>query len=246
MPDEFSKRILIVDDDQGVRSSLARILRRLGHEIQLASDGYSAVEAARTFQPDLLVLDIRMPRMDGIETFVRIREEFPAIAAIFMTAFAASDQASAAVHRGAIRVMPKPLDVGKLTEVVDRSLRKAPVLIAEDDPTTLKSLTRALRAKHIEVETATSFREGIQLLRQRPDRAVVADVFLQDGLGHELLDATARSSDGDSSFILISGNRKWFEGEESVRLRERVIRMTKPLDLQQLIGCIDDLRPAPE
>ena len=159
-PNESEKRILIVDDDEGIRTSLSRILRSAGHDIRLARDGFDAIDVAKEFQPELLLIDICMPGMDGVETFQRLRKECPSLTAIFMTAHASSGKSEEAEECGAIQVLAKPLDPCSLLKLVEATLSTAPVLIADDDPALLKSVARAIKANGIEVETVSSFEPG--------------------------------------------------------------------------------------
>jgi DNA-binding NtrC family response regulator len=232
------RRILVVDDDAGIRTSLSRILRSSGHDLRMASDGFEAVEIAREFHPELVLLDIRMPGIDGVETFQRLRQETPAVAAIFMTAYSSSDRSGEAEERGAIRVLSKPLDLGGLLELVESTLGTTPVLIADDDPAMVKSIARSLEAKGIAVQTATSLREAARVLRQRPERVVIADVFLGDGFGYELLEELEGQSDRPP-FVLITGRKEWMEDNASRSFGGEVVCLNKPIDIDELIAKVD-------
>jgi CheY-like chemotaxis protein len=113
-----AKRILIVDDDAGVRHSLARILRTSGHVVELAADGEEGITKGEAFQPDVLLVDIRMPGIDGIETHRQLHQRFPQMVAISMTAYASSDKTRQAIECGAVSVLSKPLNIKHLMELV--------------------------------------------------------------------------------------------------------------------------------
>ncbi|MGI9471203.1 MAG: response regulator [Rubripirellula sp.] len=238
MPED-RKRILVVDDDEGIRTSLARILRASEHEVMIASDGFHAVQLVRDgLTPDLLLIDLCMPGMDGIETFQRLREYCPGLISIFMTAYSTSEKTVEANQRGALSVVPKPLDISNLLKLVTSGLGESPVLIAEDDPHLLKSIGRALSASGIEVETVTSLRDAAQLLRQRPNRVVIADVFLEDGHGYDLLAYSCEQS-GTNPLILITGHADWIDGATAKSLHGKVLCLPKPLNIEQLIEQVN-------
>jgi DNA-binding NtrC family response regulator len=232
-----NKRILVVDDDQGIRSSLSRILRSYGHEVQVAKDGLEAIGFCNEFPPDLLLIDIRMPGIDGVETFRRLRERWPSLVAIFMTAYSSSEKSVEAEQRGAISVLAKPLNLARLMDLVQASLSAAPILIVDDDSALLKSISRALGSKGIEVETAASLRAAVHALRQRPNRVVVADVFLNDGFGYQLLDEFGDSEE-HPPLVLITGRPEWKDSEMAHQVEGKVVCLTKPIDIDQLISKV--------
>jgi DNA-binding NtrC family response regulator len=177
---------------------------------------------------------MRMPGMDGVETFRQIRAVFPSVIAIFMTAQSSPDICEKAEERGAIQVLAKPLDPAGLIQLVDATLATAPVLIADDDPVLLKSMARSIESSGIKVETVTSLRQAARALRQRPNRVVVADVYLEDGFGYELLELS-NECPTHHPFILISGRSDWLTSEMARQFHDGVICLTKPIDIDELI-----------
>ena len=121
-------RILVVDDDQASCYTTKRLLTELGYEVDAAYDGAGALALVGVYEYDLLVLDYRMPDMDGLELFARIKEERADIAGVFLTAYASIDMIEAALEAGAKRVIPKDADANELGEVVHQifsALRRA-------------------------------------------------------------------------------------------------------------------------
>ena len=229
------KRILIVDDDEAIRNSLARILRRTAHEILLAKDGNDALELVVSgYKPDLLIIDIRMPGMDGIEAFQKLRQHCPSLIAIFMTAYSSSKKTLEAQQRGALSILAKPLDISRLLNLVTSALSVSPVLVADDDAQLVKSIGRALRAHDIDVETANSLQSAALMLRQRPDRVVIADVFLGDGYGYELL-RSDMDQGSQAPFILMTGQTDWIDSELAKSLPRKITCLAKPLNMEQLL-----------
>lgn len=230
----YRKRILVVDDEEGIRRSLARVLASGGYEVRTASDGYRAVEIAEQFSPDLALMDIRMPGMDGVTTFQRLRDNLPSLVGIFMTAFSSCERSDAAEENGAIEILGKPLDPSLLMDLVESSLHAAPILIAEDDPDLLQSIARSLEANGIQVELAPSLREAARALRRRPTRVVISDVFLEDGFGYELLQEI-ETHPSPLPFILITGRSNWMTSELAEKLQGRVTCLVKPVDMDELL-----------
>jgi two-component system response regulator HydG len=115
-------RILIVDDESNARNALAEILREEGYSCETAADGFKGLGRFADFEPDLLLTDLKMPGMDGVELLRRVRETSPGLPVIVMTAFGAVDTAVQAMRSGAIDYMTKPIRTDELLLVVERAL----------------------------------------------------------------------------------------------------------------------------
>lgn len=112
------KRVLIVDDDALVRASLAAVLNGEGYEVYGAADGFAAIQSALDHQPDLVLLDLNMPNMDGWTAFVKLESARPLIPVIVLTA--RPHQYPNAVRLGVDAFMEKPLNI----PVLLRAIRK--------------------------------------------------------------------------------------------------------------------------
>ena len=115
-------KLLIVDDDHAHRTMLATLLGGWGYTPHEADDGSTAVEAVRESPFDLVLMDIRMLKVSGLEALVQIKEFNPAIPIIIMTAFSSVETAVEALKAGAYDYLTKPLDFDKLKVTLDRAL----------------------------------------------------------------------------------------------------------------------------
>ncbi len=104
-------RILIIDDDRQLGVSFAKILSQEGYTIANAFSGREGIEMAKTFGPELVVLDIRLPDISGLEVFAVIHELFPKLPVIIITAFGTTDTAIGAIQKGAYDYIYKPFDI---------------------------------------------------------------------------------------------------------------------------------------
>jgi two-component system response regulator PilR (NtrC family) len=114
--------ILIVDDEQGMRQLLSLVFGRAGHQVRAAENGRRAVELLREASADLIVSDVRMPDMGGIELLRAARELSPDVAVVMMTAFATVETAREAFKLGADDFIQKPFDVDELKLIVEKAL----------------------------------------------------------------------------------------------------------------------------
>ena len=115
-------RILLVDDERLLKTSLAAALRRDGYQVVVADDAEEALETTADEAVDLLVTDVRMAGMSGLELLRTLRERQPALPAIVMTADGSVETAVEAMRLGAADLLTKPFPVGELREVVARVL----------------------------------------------------------------------------------------------------------------------------
>jgi DNA-binding NtrC family response regulator len=118
------RRVLIVDDDAGIRETLAHQLGRSGHDVTLASSAESALSMLHTLDPAVVVTDVRMPGMHGLELVRRIRESVPDLCVIVMTAFEDMRTAVEAMKAGAFDYVVKPLDLDHLELLLDRAINE--------------------------------------------------------------------------------------------------------------------------
>src|SRR5437588_6388002 len=123
-------KLLIVDDEQGMRQLLSIIFGREGHEVRTAENGRRGLEMLRAEAADLIVSDVKMPDMGGIELLRAARALLPDVAVVMMTAFASVDTAREAFKLGADDFIQKPFDVEELKLIVGKTLEKQE-LIAE-------------------------------------------------------------------------------------------------------------------
>jgi DNA-binding NtrC family response regulator len=115
-------RVLIVDDEPDMLESCARILGKAGYDCVTSADPREALGLLESERPDLLLTDLKMPGMDGLQLLRRARQQDAQLPVIILTAFATIESAVAAVKEGAFDYLPKPFAVDQLTVAVDRAL----------------------------------------------------------------------------------------------------------------------------
>jgi two-component system OmpR family response regulator len=121
-------KILVVDDDNQVRRSVQRVLEHAGHTVRTAGNGQEGLDALQQERPDLVVLDIIMPEMDGLEVCRRIRADpfFARLPILFLTARSRPMDAAEALDAGGDDFLTKPFEVVELPARIRALLRRAP------------------------------------------------------------------------------------------------------------------------
>jgi two-component system KDP operon response regulator KdpE len=129
-------RVLVVDDDSALLRVLRIGLRALGHEVLAASTGAQGLSQAAVWSPDVIVLDLGLPDMDGLEVCRRIRQ-WSAVPIIVLSADGTEDRKIAALDGGADDYMTKPFGMGELEARLRVALRHRPTETGPDEPTTV-------------------------------------------------------------------------------------------------------------
>jgi len=118
-------RVLVVDDEANARQALVELLRLEGYEVESASDGKKALDRMAESEPEVVLTDLKMPVLDGLELLRRGKQRWPQTAFVVMTAFGSIDTAVEAIKLGAENYLTKPVDVAAVSAIVERALEKA-------------------------------------------------------------------------------------------------------------------------
>jgi two-component system response regulator AtoC len=116
------KTLLVADDDASIRSLLKQLLSDEGFNVLEASTGIEVVDKVKESSPDLVIMDVRMPELDGIEALARLKSTNPKTAVLIMTAFGSSNAAIRAMELGAFDYITKPFELDKISHSVKRVL----------------------------------------------------------------------------------------------------------------------------
>ncbi|MEK6742397.1 MAG: response regulator [Nitrospirota bacterium] len=163
------KKILIVDDDREMRTHLTEILRGAGYETAEAASGRDAVERSIDEDFDLVLLDLMMPKMSGIDVLAELRKVSPRARVIMLTAFATVESAVDAVKRGASDYLSKPFKIDDLLTRMRRVLEEASFdacAIVGDLDCILGSLSNLTRRKIIRIISARRSVRLMELARE--------------------------------------------------------------------------------
>ncbi len=126
------RHILIVDDEQAVCWTLERALLREGHSVAVAASAEQAFVQVAARRPDAIVLDVRLPSMDGLQALPRLRQLAPEAAVIVVTAFGTLPTAVQAVEGGAFDYLAKPFDLQQALDAIARALQRRPAAAVAD------------------------------------------------------------------------------------------------------------------
>ena len=162
----MTHKIMVVDDDTDLRTTLQEILIGKGREVLTAKDGFQAIELASEGNIDLIFMDIRLPGMDGVETFLKIKDILPNCTVVMMTGYAVESLIERALSEGAKTGLNKPVSIDEILEVVDKFMPKSPIphqiMVVDDDTDLRTTLQEILTDKGREVLAAKDGLEAIE------------------------------------------------------------------------------------
>ncbi|NMC32122.1 MAG: sigma-54-dependent Fis family transcriptional regulator [Veillonellaceae bacterium] len=199
----LTKSVLIVDDQLTVRQLVREVARKAGYDALLAENGLTALEMTREYFPSVIIMDIKMPVMDGLDAFRLIHQEFPEIPVILMTAFGTLDTVVETMKMGAFDYLVKPSNVSELRIMLDRAYQMR-CMRAE-----LAELRSELK-KHFQLETIIGQSPAVQAIYKVVGRVAQTNATVlitgESGSGKEVIAQTIHrnSTRRDNPFIKVN------------------------------------------
>jgi DNA-binding NtrC family response regulator len=190
----------VVDDEESLRTTLAANLELDGFDVVEAADGTEALELVRQRDFDLVLTDIRMPGMNGVDLFREIRQLRPRVPVVLMTAFAMEHLIQQALREGVYMVMPKPFDVEQLVLSLHAALKR-PVVLVVDAANAAEVTARALEATGLPARAVASADAALELVREGTIGVCVVDLSLPGG---DAADLMARIRQLDRAVVVIA------------------------------------------
>jgi two-component system alkaline phosphatase synthesis response regulator PhoP len=224
-------KILVVDDEQSILDLVTAYLRREGYEVHTATDGPGGLKAARAFKPDLIVLDVMLPGMDGIELLTRLRRESD-VYVIMLTARSEETDKIVGLSVGADDYLTKPFSPRELVARVKAALRRLRSGTGAEDSSTLAfrriRLDTGRRQVWLDdepVELTTTEFDLLKTLAEHRGRVLSREQLLQQVWGHDFYGEERvvdvhighiRQKLGDGRFIVtVRGVGYRFDDEEA-------------------------------
>jgi DNA-binding NtrC family response regulator len=178
------RRILVVDDEAIARENLEHILRKEGYDVATADSGMSALKKLASTEFDLVMTDLKMKQVDGMEVLARTKEQFPDTEVVMLTAYATVATAIEAMQKGAYHYIPKPYKIDEVRMITKRALEKK----------ALKDELRVIRQDYCRrvgisfiVGKSPKMQEIIEMVTQIAPADCSVLIFGETGTGKELL-----------------------------------------------------------
>jgi len=237
-------RILIVDDDESMNKSMALVLIRKGYDVAVSYNGPDAIGKVRSQPFDIIFMDIKMPVMDGVETFEKIREIRPDAVVMMMTAYAVEDLIQRALREGAYGIIYKPLDIKKTLTTIEEIKKKKEgmlIMVVDDDPATTSSLRVILENKGHRVGIALTGEQALQMAREKLYDTIFIDMKLPTINGLQTYLAIKKINPGVIA-VIMTGYRQETAALVEIATKESAYSVLyKPFDMESLLKIVDEI-----
>jgi len=138
----MTEKVLLVDDEEEFVETLAERMRNRGMDVETSTSGRDALDLIDEDSFDVVVLDLKMPGMDGLEALARIKKRRPEIQVVLLTGHATVEKSVEAMKQGALEFLEKPIDLSKLAEVIHHAKAEKMILVDEDTEERIKEILR--------------------------------------------------------------------------------------------------------
>ncbi|WP_224363435.1 response regulator [Hyalangium versicolor] len=229
-------RILVVDDEESMRITLAANLELEGHQVVEASTGEEALSLVKQQPVDVVLADIRMPGLHGVELNRHLRREQPGLPVVLMTAFAQESLVDDALAEGVFTVLHKPFDVEHLLRTLRRAARTPEVLVVDDVRDVAEATVEGLRLCGVRAEAVYDGDAAVERMRSGSVDICVVDLVMPGMTGPEVVERL-RGVGQPVGFIAVSGHDVP-EMMRQVAALGDVSCMRKPISIRELAQTI--------
>ncbi len=240
---EEKTSILVVDDDLGMSETLSDILGEMGYNIAVANDGYKAIEMVSKYAYNIVLMDIKMPGLSGVETYKKVKYIRPSMKVIMMTAYSVESLVEEALKEGAYGVIYKPLNINKLLQFIRKIEKGVFILIVDDDHNFCKTFRDGLKELKYKVTVKYSGKQAIKYIKENDVDITFIDVKMPVLNGLDIYLAIKKINPKISG-IMITG----YQYEEKIRyLIEEAFKknlyacLYKPLETEKVVALVEEI-----
>jgi DNA-binding NtrC family response regulator len=237
-------KVLVVDDEKIVRDFLSRLLSLKGIRVKAVEDGFQAIEKAKKEKFDMVLLDVRMPKMDGVETLKKLKKLNPGTKYVMMTGYSVDVLLAQAKKEGASASFKKPFDINQVTSLLEDYIQKKrpgerlSILVVDDDEVILNFFNRLLDSNIYDVTTVKTGREALANIKQRDFDLTFLDIILKDINGLDLY-AKIQEIKPKLNIVFITGSPEAKDKIEHLYIRRCLY---KPFEIDKIFTEIDRVR----
>ncbi|HAM35389.1 MAG TPA: hypothetical protein DEB40_10260 [Elusimicrobia bacterium] len=236
------EKILVVDDQLSMRLTLRGILVKKGYDVTVAEDGARALEQIQKDNYRVIFMDIRMPGMNGVQTFLEMKKTRPNATVIMMTAHALEDEIKTALREGAYTVLHKPFEMDRMLALLKECLEDRPlVLVVDGNREICDALKEALEGYNYRVLFAENGEQCLDQLQQRRFQVIILDLKLPDNGLATLRDI--KEMRPEAGVIVLATSATEQEALEQAMQFGTIAYLRKPFDPHMIIEILQKYLP---
>ena len=225
--------ILVVDDEDGMRMTLAGVLEDEGYNVVEAEDGYKGIEAAKKTNFKIAFVDMKMPGINGVETFKEIKKISPDTIVFIMTAYFDEDVLKESRILGVQAILYKPLNVESILKILKEGKNQAIILVVDDEHSTRETLKGTLEDEGYKVAVAEDGNTAIKMAGQTHFDIMFLDVVMPGLNGFETLEEIKKVAP-KTQVIMMTGHN--IEGFVEKGISQGAFAcVSKPVDVAELL-----------
>ncbi len=233
-------RVFIVDDDRDFAESLALLIEGRGYEVELAFSGEEAIENFRRRDFDITFMDVKLPGMNGVESFLEIRKFKPLARVVMMTGYSVEQLLEQAIEQGAWGVLDKPVAIPKLLKMIE-DIKPDGILIVDDDDDFVESVKDLLASKGYIACVARNGQEAIKRICSNDIDILILDLHLPILNGLETYLELRKIGRTIPTIIVTAYADE--DADDIDRLRSLAVSgiLRKPFDPRELLKVVEQL-----
>ncbi len=235
-------RIFIVDDHRDVAEGLADVLRMHGHEVEVAHNGEQAIRIFKEQDFDIAFMDVMMPGMNGVESFLEIRKIKPDAKVVMMTGYSVTQLLDQAIENGAYGVLHKPVSMDEVLNSVERVQSQGMVLVADDDPNFAANMAEVLKDKGYRVQVARTGKQALDTVLGGGIDILVLDLQLPVVSGLEVYMELQKRGRALPTVCVTGYSHEQADAIDKLSSLSAGI-LTKPFNTNQLLEVLGNIMP---
>jgi len=233
--------ILIVDDEIDLLETLGDIFESKGYNVTMVEDGNKAIELLKKKYFDIILMDLKMPGINGVESFKEVKRLHPSAAVIMMTAGSVGEEIKEALGAGVEAIVDKPFNVKKLVSTIESILERPLILVVDDRIEDRETLRDILVDRKFRAFVAKDGYEAIDIVRKSDFDVILMDIMMPGMDGMEVLEVV-KEIKPDIGVVMMTGYS--YEGLAGESLKKGAYTcLYKPfLDMEKLLKVIDEVQ----
>lgn len=223
---------------------MSLVLKRKGYEVSIANDGFEAIDTVKEEFFDIIFMDIKMPVLNGVETYKKIKEINEKIIIIMMTAYAVEDLIQDALKEGAYGVIYKPLDFEKIFSLIEESKdtkQGGLILIVDDDPGTCKTLENVLTKKGYDVVISNTGEDAITKAKEKFFDIIFIDMKLPTLNGLETYLELKKINPKLIAIVITAYHQEMDDLVQEAMNNSAYTCLTKPINIEDMLVLINEI-----